>query len=34
MGTFYANGTVNQTASTLATIEGGISLFEDANGAM
>ena len=34
MGTFYANGTVNQAASTLAIIDGGISFFEDVKGAM
>lgn len=34
MGTFYANGTVNQTASTLGNIQGPLQFFQDANGAM
>ena len=34
IGTFYANGTVNQTASTLANIRGPVHFFPDVNGAM
>ena len=34
MGTFYANGTANQTASTLATVMGLVSFFQDVKGAM
>ena len=34
MGTFYANGTANQTASTLATVMGPVSFFQDVKGAM
>jgi len=31
-GTFYANGTVNATASTLGSVQGPVSFYEDVNG--
>ena len=32
IGTFFANGTANQTASTLATVRGPVSFYSDVNG--
>ena len=34
IGTFFANGTANQTGSTLASIRGPVSYYEDGNGTM